>query len=197
LGRLFFALPLPEEQRQAIHAVVSPYLDQCRENLTIVDPSLYHATFHFIGIIPQDLRDKLLQDCASLQLPTPFSCTLKSTGVFPHYFGPRVLWVSLEAQQALYDTFSELERCITSSGIMLKPDNGFKPHITVARVKKTCTQEEKIVLKEFLAQEFSTISPWTVTHIDLLESTVHQEEPTYKMVKRFPLDNTIDTNKGL
>ncbi|UCE73704.1 MAG: RNA 2',3'-cyclic phosphodiesterase [Methanomassiliicoccales archaeon] len=154
--------------------------------MKLVELENIHMTLKFLG----DTDEKLIDDIAgvmalSVESTEPFTVELKGTGAFPNLNYMKVIWVGLENAEGLVDIAKTLNRELEKLGFQ-KEKKGFRPHVTLARVKgarnKNRVQE---ILREY---EKETFSSQRVECIRLKKSVLSGKGPTYTTVKevKFP-----------
>ena len=145
-----------------------------------VEDDNIHITIRFIGEVP-DAYVKDVSKCLERAANIPkFNISVKGVGAFPSLGRPRVIWVGIsEGVNHLEKLRNLLEPCLKNYA---KPDHaGFKPHITVARVKgrfnRACLAE---VMHAYENQEFGS---FTVTKVVLKRSILRPQGPLYIDIK--------------
>lgn len=138
--RLFFALPLPESARLGIYSALGP----CRKGfpeLKWTAAEGYHVTLLFLGECSPEESGELIRLCsetAALQSDfRPFTLSWKGIGVFPAKGPGRVFHLPViqgadEAARIRRALMDRIGRGFGDGG----GKNRFKPHITVARLRK-------------------------------------------------------------
>ena len=109
----------------------------------------------------------------------------KGTGAFPNLNYMKVLWVGLENYSPLETIAKNLNTELLKLGF--KPEKrGFKPHITLARVK---SRKNKNALKELILnykdQSFTELD---VDNIRLKKSVLGSTGPTYYTLGEIKLE---------
>jgi len=146
-------------------------------DLKLVEPENIHVTLKFLGPTPEDKVDEIIEiinECSS-GVP-PFNLVLKGAGAFPNLNYLKVLWVGLENYEPLVPIAQCLDVSLTRLGFKAEK-RGFKPHITLARVK---TRKKKNAIKDLLVKhksmEFAEVN---VNSIKLKKSILDSTGPTY------------------
>ena len=159
--RLFAGIALPESHRQQL-ALMQNGIKGARW----VEPHNLHMTLRFIGevdeSVAEDLSAALDAVCAQ-----PFELTLKDIGTFGR--PPHSVWVGCEdaPSGALAHLQSAVESIVVRAGLAAE-GRKFSPHVTLARFKKTITQQR---LGVFIAAHAGlTLSPFEVNGFTLFES---------------------------
>lgn len=130
--RLFVALEVPPEVRDAVEAAFAPW----RASLPTarwVPPEHLHITLRFLGPVrPELVDDAGVAVAAAAAAIAPFVSTLDALGAFPSPGGARVLWAGLD------DRPGRMAALALALEAELAPTFGhearaFHPHLTVAR----------------------------------------------------------------
>ena len=134
--RLFVAVDLPDEARQAIavrQKLWAGRLSKSRDRLKLIEPSRMHLTLLFIGEVPEARVPAIV---ASMNAPAgmaPFDVTFGGVGVFPPRGAPRVLWIGIIDGAARLERLQhEIAERVRSVDIAFD-DRPFHPHLTLGR----------------------------------------------------------------
>ena len=181
--RLFIAIPIP----------VTPAIEAVREKLRECGPALrvsrddtLHLTVKFLGATPSDHVpeiESVLQETLADQ--KGFSLQLQGVGVFPKPSRPSVVWIGMEDNPTLQSIATRLEDNLASIGFP-KEDLPFRPHITIARVRRGL----RLNLNDF-CETYQDVELGTqpATPIVLYESNLNNQSggPTYHELIEIPL----------
>lgn len=130
--RLFVALNLPENVRTAVCTSVLP-VQKKGFPLRWMKPEQVHLTLKFLGEVEPDREPEVVatlgRACAGAR---PVTLSLRDFGVFPHYQGPRIVWVGVAPEPALELLQHRLEQEFAPLGFPTEA-RAFRPHITLAR----------------------------------------------------------------
>jgi 2'-5' RNA ligase len=129
--RLFVALDIPEDVRQAIDALVAKLRGVCR-NARWVRIEGAHITLKFIGEVPLEKAEDIKTALATVPLPAPIKMSFRGLGFFPSERRPRVLWAGIEASDELGALAAAVETALEPLGIA-REQRAFSPHLTLAR----------------------------------------------------------------
>jgi 2'-5' RNA ligase len=184
--RTFFAVDLPDLQRERVAALQDELRAQGLAARWVPAANL-HLTLKFLGAVPV-ARLAAIQDAAAAALAdwAPIALSLVGLGVFPHLRRPRVLWVGVEGETArLVDLQQGLEAALAAVGCA--PENRpFQSHLTIARFKEAVPPVRVAAALE--AFRAFTAPTFAVAALELFESRLRPEGPTYHRLARFPLD---------
>ncbi len=154
--------------------------------LKVVDLKIVHLTLKFLGDTEEALIDDIEKAITlSAQGIEPFTIDMKSTGAFPNLNYMKVIWVGLENADPLVNIAKTLNNELSRFGFK-REKKGFRPHITVARVKGPKNKHAVAdILKEYQDEFFGSQK---VESIRLKKSVLSREGPTYSTVKevKFP-----------
>lgn len=135
---MFVAIELPETIRENLimHA------RRLRELVPAAQaswsrPENIHLTLKFVGEIENARAAQLSEATArAAEQCSPFTIGVEGTGVFPPRGAPRVLWIGLiDADGGLGRLHASLEQECSRFGFE-KENRPFKPHLTLARLRK-------------------------------------------------------------
>jgi RNA 2',3'-cyclic 3'-phosphodiesterase len=171
MPRLFVAIDIPERIKDDIAAtyVALPgarWLDEAR----------LHLTLRFIGEVPGDVADRIVNALRSVSGPS-FSLTMKTVGFFPLRREPRILWAGIAESGELMRLQARIERCLTSIGI--DPDaRKFHPHVTVARLNGTRSHNvaQYVTHNSLFATEQFAVSAFHLYSSFLRKEGAHHEK---------------------
>ena len=149
--------------------------------LKVVDLDNIHLTLKFLGDTDEALIEDIVDIMArSVKDVKPFTMGLRGTGAFPNPNYMKVIWVGLEGADALITISKTMDRELANLGFK-REKRGFRPHITLARVKGP--RKKNIlaqILKDYESEEFGTQK---VECVRLKKSVLSREGPTYTTVK--------------
>ena len=135
--RLFVALDLPGEVRQALGDLIARLKPLCRA-ARWVRPEGMHVTLKFIGHAIADRDAERLAATraalAAVQSAEPVEIQYRGVGFFPDARRPRVVWCGVEASANLAQLAADIDRALKPLGIP-REERAFVPHLTLARFK--------------------------------------------------------------
>ena len=184
--RAFIAVDLSEEIRERIKKIQREFRF-LEGNAKFVDASQAHITLKFLGEISEELAAEIQRELASLDAE-PFEITFRGVGFFPEMplqrlqrGRVRVLWLGVEEESArrLRELQSEIDARMSKFGFVR--ERNFRPHATVARLKRALTNAElgafKSKLNVLQRMKFGTMLVHTVK---LKKSTLTPQGPIYE-----------------
>ncbi len=134
--RTFLAIDLPSSLQLAIGQHIRTVKREL-PGLSWSKPENLHVNLKFIGDTTERQVDQIHQAVEpAVSHASPFVVELKGFGAFPDDRSPRVLWIGLDGA---LDRLITLAGCVGQAVVPLGfplEDRPFRPHLTVARVKK-------------------------------------------------------------
>jgi len=181
--RIFAAIELSV----AIRARIQEHMDQLRAAVPEFQPSWtrvenIHLTVKFFGNVQQD-KIVLVEKAASRAVNgfSPFEISIGGTGAFPKPNHPRVLWVGITDESGkLSELHERFESECVKEGFD-KEARGFRPHLTIARIKKPDGSRRAAELNQHLG--FQPLS-LNVGELVIFRSEVSSKGPKYTALSR-------------
>jgi 2'-5' RNA ligase len=127
--RLFVAIDLPEESKEALRAICHG-LPEARW----VQLEQLHLTLRFIGDADEEQFQAIKKSLGHVK-GTSFKLGLTGIGHFPPGKRARVLWVGVNADETLLALQRDVEHALNAAGVPPE-ERGFSPHITLARFRE-------------------------------------------------------------
>lgn len=182
--RIFIGIKLDDAALEKIEKFLKPFKKIAspvkwtkRENL--------HITIKFIGDVPDENYSQMEKHLTEADFNTG-AIDLKITGCgkFGRGRDLNILWVGIQKNEKLEDMFDRIENTLEKSGIP-KENRKFKPHITVARNKKSFNFKSFFEIIEENSDHF--IAGLNVTHFQVYKSQLTPKGPIYTILKEIPL----------
>jgi 2'-5' RNA ligase len=132
--RLFLALNLPRELREAAHLAAAPLRDAAPA-LAWTPAERLHLTVKFLGEQPEAAVAPLVEahgTVAGGHPPAPLA--LERVGAFPGWRRARVLWLGVRPEPRLELLHHDVEVACAALGYPIE-GRAFRPHVTVGRVR--------------------------------------------------------------
>ncbi len=177
--RLFIALPLPVHVEQELGKVI----ELCKEKrcrVRWVRPENIHLTVRFLGDTEENLMEKISDVISRVAREfQPVMVSVDRIGGFPNLDRPRVIWAGLEDDDNV-EILRKLTRQVELAVRKLrfeKEKKGFKPHLTLGRVKDPTSIAE---LTEYLSTYQFTPLTMTLDRLVLFKSTLTPNGPIYE-----------------
>ena len=168
--RLFVAVNLPAEVRDAVAAAAQP-LVTAAPAIAWVSTDRLHLTVKFLGDCSVDAVPALGAALDGVALRhREFALDLKDVGAFPNFRRPRVVWMGVEHAARLELLQHDVERACEELGHELE-GRPFRPHLTLARVRTPLPPTTARALAR-AARAVRFHHEVSVTSIDLMRSTL-------------------------
>ncbi len=177
--RCFVAVELPSEMCEGIRVLQGQI---AKEGLRLVRPELMHVTLKFLGDLPKERVEKIVESLDRIRV-NPFPVRVKGIGAFPRR-SYRVVWLGLEG--GFQELHKQVEDALGTIGIE-RDMRGFSPHITLGRVVRPSPQ-----MDQKLAQDIATFSGidlggFEADRFFLKKSTLTRGGPIYDDLAMFLL----------
>ncbi len=176
MPRLFTAIPLPPALADTLAGLATPLA-----GARWIEPEDMHLTLRFAGDIDNRAADEFHAALSAIDEPA-FTLTLSGFGVFGGQ-QPRALWAGVTESPWLDGLARANEHAARRAG--LPPGrHGFKPHVTLARLKGTRPEAVARMLEGLGA---FTSAPFPVEHFSLFSSRPKVGGGPYVTEGIFPL----------
>ncbi|MCH6553455.1 MAG: RNA 2',3'-cyclic phosphodiesterase [Acidobacteria bacterium] len=131
--RLFVALDLTDAVRAAIAELLAG-LKPTTGAVRWVQPDVLHLTVKFIGHLGEEKLPALREALARVGTSEPVELEFHGVGFFPNPRSPRVFWVGVRSNDALFDLAGQIEAALEPLGIA-RERRAYAPHLTLGRFK--------------------------------------------------------------
>ncbi len=139
-----------------------------------------HINLKFLGEMTESQVTQIRQAVEpAISHVSPFELALKGFGVFPDNRSPRVLWIGLGGA---LDSLITLAECIGDAVVPLgfpQEDRPFRPHLTVARVKKDHREVGRVLGTLGAFTDPFACGPLPVERVVLFKSDLRPTGPIY------------------
>jgi RNA 2',3'-cyclic 3'-phosphodiesterase len=177
MPRLFTGIEIPEAHRLRLSLIRGPL-----EGAKWIERENMHITLRFVGDVDGHTADDFADALAEVRAQ-PFPLTIQGAGAFGGR-EPRVLWAGVSAGPELDALYRAHERAARFVG--LEPDpRDFKPHVTLARLRRTRPQSVARFLEENGALR---LEPFTVTRFVLLSARPGSGGGPYVVEAAYPFE---------
>lgn len=180
--RLFVAVDIPGELRNAIESEVVEPLRGRVEGARWTRPEGRHLTLKFLGNVDDDRVGAIAE---ALRIAAdghvPFDASFGDLGGFPTSGRPRVLWIGVDrGAEQMSALAGAVESALEPLGF--EPEGRpFRGHLTLARFP----QPRRIDVPEVPVR----LRAFPVREITLFQSRLHPKGARYMPLEHFPLDN--------
>ena len=133
--RIFIALPIEIDPNKL--DPVNEKLEQFNPILKVVPTKNYHITLKFIGDVNGDTYNDIISNFKQIKIPLKkIEYTLNGLGSFPGFSRANVLWCGIRCNLKATDQLKTIIEDFTSQFGINRDERKFKPHLTLARIKK-------------------------------------------------------------
>jgi 2'-5' RNA ligase len=175
--RLFVALVLPADLRARLSLLkggIPGARWTAEEN--------YHITLSFIGNVDEEIAERADETLSAIRAES-FSLTFTGAGIFSEGDRPRVLWLGVEKNAALYRLQEKIQNALISARAPVETRR-YTPHITLARLRDPDPEK----LAEFLGMHAAVPAPpFIVGHFTLFQSHQTKNGSVYEPLREYPL----------
>jgi 2'-5' RNA ligase len=184
--RLFIAIELPDELKQAI-ARVQDQLKAGGANANWTRPEGVHLTLKFLGEVEEARAPLIVQALSGAARGIGrLSLSVAGAGAFPNVKVPRVLWLGMTGD---VDKLSVLQGAVEDTMAALgfaREERTFSPHLTLARIKFPKPRDNWQQRLEGLQDV--TLGSFEAVHVSLMKSDLRREGAVYTEVGRVGLE---------
>jgi len=149
-----------------------------------------HITLKFLGDVEEEKIEPLMATLRNYCLEfSKFELTIGGAGCFPDLNFPRVIWVGIGGELDKLATLQEAVEVGVCEFGDHKEEKEFKPHLTIARIKKAQHKELRNI-KNQLQRIITTvgfISDWHVDEVLLMESLLQPSGAIYQELESVKL----------
>ena len=175
LARLFIALDLPGDARQALESIQPWGVPGVR----LVAPDQLHLTLHFLGNIDETVGQNLPAVLAEVPSP-PLTLVLSGVGQFPEKGPAQILWAGVAENPELRQLRREIEARLSAAIGSRGESRPWRPHITLARVTSSRLSGP---IRDWLSrQSLFQLAPVVIERWGLYRSDLGPTGPCYSMI---------------
>ncbi|MBU1203157.1 RNA 2',3'-cyclic phosphodiesterase [Patescibacteria group bacterium] len=179
--RLFISLPLDPVLAKDISKKIQN-LNLPGDKIKFIPEEQLHLTLKFLGDTPLQNIPALIDVLENIETNFEFlELEIEKTIIFNER-QPKILAISLKENENLTRLYQEIEERLFDAGLAHKEIRNFRPHVTVARVKKSADFSE---FEDFLSWQIQ--KSFNCSHFDLQESSLSRLGPEYTVLQSFNL----------
>ncbi len=180
--RLFVALNLPPQVRQALWQATAPLRDLGLPVKWVRSEGI-HLTLKFLGEVAEEREAELVAALGrSAAGARALPLALGGFGVFPDFERPRVMWVGIAPEPALEILEHRVEQEFAPLGFPTEA-RPFRPHVTLGRAGREARPRHFAGLEPALERlEFAATV--VVETVDLMQSTLQSGGAVYHVRHR-------------
>jgi len=183
--RLFVAINLPAETREALYADAA-HLRSATTSVRWTPAASLHVTLKFLGEQDEAVVTQLTTALAGVaRKHRSFDAQTTGVGAFPNFRRPRVVWVGMTGETELRAIVRDIDAAFTPLGIAPE-SREFRAHLTLGRVKGEVSAAEGAALTAAARQALPTRSV-SVHTIDLMRSELGPGGSRYSLLAAVPL----------
>ncbi len=184
--RLFIAIELPEDLKQAI-AKVQGQLKAAGAIANWTRPEGIHLTLKFLGDVEEAKVPEIMAAMAGAAAGTgKLSLKVEGAGAFPNVKVPRVLWLGVRGDTERLATLqAAIEDEMERFGFE-REERKFSPHLTLARIKFPKPRDNWAAMVGGIRDV--NIGSFTADHVSLMKSELRRDGAVYTELKRITFD---------
>jgi len=184
--RLFWAVEISEAVKVQIGELIPVLRKHDNGAIRWVRSGSIHVTLRFLGETDCSLVESMATEVkTAIAGIKTFTFSLSGFGCFPNVRAPRVVWIGINSGvEALSEIANRIEKKVIELGF--EPEKrGFKPHLTLGRVK---ARLRGIALQEAL-EKLTYVSPEIIADkVCLIRSHLLPEGAKYETIHTIPLE---------
>ena len=194
--RLFFAIMLPDEARNAVAQVQANLRDGMgAEGIRWTLPEQWHITLKFLGETDESRLDAVIESAREIATRfAPFALTIGKVSVFPSQRSPQTLWLGIESElrngvPVLNSLAESLNSELEKAGFEREAKR-FSPHLTLARTKTRdgeTSVAKNLPRREENIEKFASVAVILVDVFVLVCSKLNPQGSDYTILESFPL----------
>ncbi len=172
--RLFVAIDIPKPLKDALISITERLTLEHWDPVRWVRPEGFHITIKFLGDTPASRVSTIEQAIANLASQQPrFDLTLGGMGFFPSGANANHIYVGLSGDLAALDNLQRAAEAAFASLGYVPENKPFKPHITLGRLRKEATLEQRDdAVRHALALGLGTVGSFSADGLRLMRSTL-------------------------
>ena len=193
--RAFIAVEIPPEIRREIHDATSNLRRGSGSLIRWVAVENMHLTLKFLGDIPSANVEVLTQMIrAQADSFNCFDIHLTGIGSFPSPKRPRVIYIGIQAPDALEAFQRQLESATCRLGYNSDANGGraFSPHLTLGRVRQNIAADDQQKIRRALEEsKIDSLGAARVDSVHLYKSDLKPTGPVYTRLYSAPLKTNV------
>jgi 2'-5' RNA ligase len=180
--RTFIAVELEQAQHRALEQLQAR-LKRERASSVVrwVAPDNIHLTVKFLGDVDPAMMPALNQSLGGVcAAAAPFELRLAGAGAFPNTRRPNVIWVGIDGAVAQATELADkIDQACHALGFSLE-ERPFSPHLTLGRVKREASPDERLGLGELIANaKVDEAAPIRVERVSVMKSELRPAGSVY------------------
>lgn len=139
-----------------------------------------HVTLAFLGEIDENSLENIIKKTKEIAKKFgEFKCRLSKIEAIPQKF-PRMIWITLDENNILSKLYDELKRSL----VLENEHEGFKAHITAARLKPKSNAKKAIAIGKDETEPLK----FRASELKIMKSTLKSDGPAYEIITSIPLN---------
>jgi RNA 2',3'-cyclic 3'-phosphodiesterase len=184
--RVFVALDIPEAVRQNLAAMRRDF-PAIASQLRWVPPQNFHVTLKFIGSVPPEKLQPIIEALRRLSLADRVQLRIRGVAWGVNAKTGVMLYAIMEDSKPLTALATAIDQQLEHLGFI--PENRtFMPHLTLVRASRDVPANFQTALRELADQhkqyDFGSVTP---EEFHLMESKTLPAGPIYSKIQSFPL----------
>ena len=186
--RLFVAVELPGEVREALGQLQHELQRHGLEGVRCVRPEGIHLTLKFLGETARERLPAIGEALAkAVDGVTEHKLALGQIGTFGSRSSPRVLWIDLTGDvEMMLDLQRQVDRMLAGIGFPSEA-RPFSPHLTLARVRPESARALAGPLAEAVRSVTAPRTTIEMREVSLMLSKIGPGGAVYTRLRAFPL----------
>jgi RNA 2',3'-cyclic 3'-phosphodiesterase len=181
--RLFIALDVPAELREAIGRTTAPFRSEA-PGARWSKPEALHVTLKFLGETAANRLPEIERALQAMGAAQSISLKFRGIGFFPDEERSRVMFCKVEAPKSLHDLVSQVEKALEAIGFA-REARPYVPHLTLARLNSARNVEKLIsAAAPLTSYDFGAARE---SEFHLFESVLLPTGSRYRKLASFPL----------
>ena len=187
--RSFIAIPVPRAGIKVLEDAVEKLESELGKNVRWVRPESIHLTLKFMGDIPAEKVERVLEALPPVAARfSPIELSISGLGVFPNPRRPRVLWAGVHGD---LETLSSLQLAVDVAVGKLglpKEQRAFSPHLTLGRVRREVAEGQLRRIGQVVAAgELPAAPSWTADTVNLMRTELDPAGSRHYLVGSAPI----------
>ena len=170
--RLFIAIDIPEEIKEYI-SIIQNQLNDNSSKIRLVTKQQMHLTLKFLGEVQPNKAKETIEALKEVKFKK-FDFGLYSIEIFPNKSNIRIVWLGLRPEEGIINLQKDIDYKLEK---LFKKERGFKPHITLCRVKYIENKDAFIERIKRINIENKNID---VNNFKLIKSSLTRNGPIYE-----------------
>lgn len=187
--RLFVALPVPEDVKAALTEAQRELRRHLPEGAVRWNGrGQFHLTLRFLGAVEAGSVSALIDTLRRVCAASPsLHLRVAGLGLFPAHRPPRVIWAGAEDQARGLNGLQSAVQTATLTFTRELPEAGFRPHVTLGRVKRLSHSDARALLEHVATSRSQVFGAWTCGQADLMRSELAPDGAKHTLLDSFPL----------